>query len=573
MVVRGVGLHAPLEATGGLLDVGNSGTLMRLLPGWLAGQPGGVWTLDGDESIRRRPIDRVAEPLGAMGAQVDAREGRFAPFTVRGSRLEGIDYEMPVASAQVKSCVLIAGMLAAGTTTITEPAPSRDHTERMLRHARVPFERAGSRISVSAVDELELEEIVVPGDPSSAAFIVAAATLVSGSRVVLSNVGLNWTRTGFFRIAERMGAVILGDLEEPDDEAEHEPVGELDVASSSLEGTVIEPHEVPLAIDELTLVALLGAFAEGETVLRGAEELRLKESDRIAAVVGGLRGIGADIEETEDGFVVRGDGSPLPGGTIDSLGDHRLAMLGAVAGIASTDGVEVLGMDAAAVSYPGFERDLRRAARRRLASAPMVVAIDGPAGAGKSTVARATAEALGFTYLDSGAMYRAVGLMTLRHGGAASEQAEKLELELGERVIANGEDVTEAIRTADVSEAASRVATNVKVREALVRMQRDLLASGDWVAEGRDIGTVVSPDAAVKVFLTASPEERAQRRARELGTDAETVLKDQALRDAQDTTREHSPLQMAEGAIELDTTGLSVEQVVERIAALVAEAS
>ena len=203
----------------------------------------------------------------------------------------------------------------------------------------------------------------------------------------------------------------------------------------------------------------------------------------------------------------------------------------------------------------------------------MVVAIDGPAGAGKSTVARATAEALGFTYLDSGAMYRAVGLMTLRHGGAASEQAEKLELELGERVVANGEDVTEAIRTADVSEAASRVATNVKVREALVRMQRDLLASGDWVAEGRDIGTVVSPDAAVKVFLTASPEERAQRRARELGTDAETVLKDQALRDAQDTTREHSPLQMAEGAIELDTTGLSVDQVVERIAALVAEAS
>ena len=203
----------------------------------------------------------------------------------------------------------------------------------------------------------------------------------------------------------------------------------------------------------------------------------------------------------------------------------------------------------------------------------MVVAIDGPAGAGKSTVARATAEALGFTYLDSGAMYRAVGLMTLRHGGAASEQAEKLELELGERVVANGEDVTEAIRTADVSEAASRVATNVRVREALVRMQRDLLASGDWVAEGRDIGTVVSPDATVKVFLTASPEERAQRRARELGTDADTVLRDQALRDAQDTTREHSPLRMAEGAIELDTTGLSVEQVVERIAALVAEAS
>ena len=203
----------------------------------------------------------------------------------------------------------------------------------------------------------------------------------------------------------------------------------------------------------------------------------------------------------------------------------------------------------------------------------MVVAIDGPAGAGKSTVARAASDALGFTYLDSGAMYRAVGLMTRRHGGAASEQAEKLELELGERVIANGEDVTEAIRAPDVSEAASRVATNPKVREILARKQRELLARGNWVAEGRDIGTVVAPDAAVKVFLTASPEERAQRRAAELGTDPGTVLKDQALRDAQDSTREHSPLHMADGAFELDTTGLSVEQVVERIAALVAEAS
>jgi CMP/dCMP kinase len=202
----------------------------------------------------------------------------------------------------------------------------------------------------------------------------------------------------------------------------------------------------------------------------------------------------------------------------------------------------------------------------------MVVAIDGPAGAGKSTVARATADALGFTYLDSGAMYRAAGLMTLRHGGAASEQAERLELELGDRVIANGEDVTEAIRSPEVTEAASRVATNPKVREALVRKQRELLARGDWVAEGRDIGTVVAPDAAVKVFLTASPEERAQRRALELGTDREMVMRDQALRDAQDSRREHSPLQIADGAIELDTTGLSVEQVVDRIAALVRDA-
>jgi 3-phosphoshikimate 1-carboxyvinyltransferase len=359
LLVRGVGLRAPLEATGGLLDVGNSGTLMRLLPGWLAGQPGGVWTLDGDESIRRRPVDRVAEPLREMGASVEARDDRLPPFTVRGAELTGISYRLPVPSAQVKSCVLIAGMLAEGSTRVVESGQSRDHTERMLRRARVPFERDGLSSTVSQVDELELDEIVVPGDPSSAAFLVAAATLVPGSRVVMGNVALNWTRTGFLRIAERMGAVILGDLEEPGTEADDEPVGELDVASAPLEGTEVEPEEVPLAIDELTLVALLGAFAEGETVVRGAGELRFKESDRIAAVVEGLRGLGADIEETPDGFAVRGDGSPLPGGTIDSRGDHRMAMLGAVAGLASTGGVEVLGMDAAAVSYPGFERDLR----------------------------------------------------------------------------------------------------------------------------------------------------------------------------------------------------------------------
>jgi cytidylate kinase len=199
----------------------------------------------------------------------------------------------------------------------------------------------------------------------------------------------------------------------------------------------------------------------------------------------------------------------------------------------------------------------------------MVVAIDGPAGAGKSTVARAAARALGVPYLDSGAMYRAVGLLTLRHGGAASEQAEGLEIELGGRVIANGEDVTEAIRAPEVSEAASRVALNPAVRTALAAKQKALLAQGDWVAEGRDIGTVVAPGAGVKVFLTASPEERARRRAAELGADVETVLRDQALRDAQDESREHSPLAIAPGAVELDTTGLSVDDVVARIVELV----
>jgi len=202
----------------------------------------------------------------------------------------------------------------------------------------------------------------------------------------------------------------------------------------------------------------------------------------------------------------------------------------------------------------------------------MVVAIDGPAGAGKSSVARELARALGFTFLNSGSMYRAVGLKTLREGGAASEHAEGLDIELGDRVLVDGEDVTEELRTPEVSEAATRVATNDRVRAALVDKQRELLAEGDWVVEGRDIGTVVAPDAPVKIFLTASPEERARRRAAELGTDVDTVLRDQALRDAQDEGREHSPLQMAPGALALDTSGMSLDEVVQHIAALVHEA-
>jgi cytidylate kinase len=199
----------------------------------------------------------------------------------------------------------------------------------------------------------------------------------------------------------------------------------------------------------------------------------------------------------------------------------------------------------------------------------VVVAIDGPAGAGKSSVARGLAQALGFAHLDSGAMYRAVGLLTLRDGGAASEHARRLRIEVGERVRVDGEDVTDAIRTPEVSEAASRVATNDRVRSALVEKQRQLLSEGDWVVEGRDIGTVVMPDAAVKVFLTASPEERARRRAAELGTDPATVLREQALRDTKDATREHSPLQKAEGAVELDTTELTLGEVIARVVELV----
>ena len=358
-VIRGCGLRNAQPPTV-MINVGNAGTLMRLLPGWLAFQVGLSFTLDGDASIRRRPVDRIAEPLEAMGARIEATDGRFPPFTVHGAELRGIDYTLPVASAQVKSCVLIAG-LTTGATTVNEPMPTRDHTERILLRAGAPIERtagpAGVGTKVGNADELELEAIEIPGDLSSAAFLIAAGVLVRGSRLVIERVGVNWTRTGFLRILERMGAIVLGELEPEGSFGPEEPTAELDVTAAPLEATTVEPEEVPMAIDELPLVALLGCFAEGQTVVRGAGELRLKESDRISSVVEGLRGLGAEIEASADGFAVRGT-SGLRGGVLDARGDHRLALMGAVAGLASDEGVEVLGMEAAAISYPRFGEHL-----------------------------------------------------------------------------------------------------------------------------------------------------------------------------------------------------------------------
>ncbi|HEY0345672.1 MAG TPA: 3-phosphoshikimate 1-carboxyvinyltransferase [Solirubrobacteraceae bacterium] len=362
VVVRGCGLRDAREPEGPI-DVGNAGTLMRLLPGWLATQDGRTFELDGDSSIRGRPVDRIAAPLALMGARIEATDGRFPPFVVRGARLRAISYELPVASAQVKSCVLLAGLGADGTTSVVEPVPSRDHTERMLAGAGVAVQRDGRTVQVTCTDELDPQSIAVPGDLSSAAFMIAAGVLVKGSRLLVRDVGVNWTRAGFLRILERMGAIVLGELEEPAASVPAaEPTSDLDVTAGPLQGTLVEADEVPLAIDELPLVALLGCFAEGETVVRGAQELRVKESDRIAGVVDGLRGLGATIAATPDGFAVSG-GTGLRGGTIDARGDHRMAMLGAVAGLASEEGVRVVGMETAAVSYPGFAEDLSALAR------------------------------------------------------------------------------------------------------------------------------------------------------------------------------------------------------------------
>ncbi len=346
--VRGAGLRGLCEPAQAL-DCGNSGTSMRLLSGVLAGQRG-RFELVGDESLSVRPMERVAEPLRRMGARVETTEGH-APMVVEGASLAAIDYELPVPSAQVKSAVLLAGVLATGRTTVVEPLPTRDHTERLLERAGAPVTRRPNSVTVESPLRLELDELEVPGDFSSAApFLVAAAT-VPGSAITVHGVGLNPRRTGLLDVLERMGARIavynrrsLGG----------EPAGDVEVRASELVGASVSPAEVPKLIDELPILALAACHARGETVVRGAAELRLKESDRIEGVVEALRRIGGHIRATRDGFRIKGVPARLRGGVVDSQGDHRLAMLGAIAGVSSREGVELVRADAVEVSFPGF---------------------------------------------------------------------------------------------------------------------------------------------------------------------------------------------------------------------------
>jgi 3-phosphoshikimate 1-carboxyvinyltransferase len=356
MRIAGVGLRGAAEAE---IDVGNAGTLLRLLPGWLAGQPGGRWELDGDDSIRRRPVDRVVAPLRQMGATISCRDEHLPPLRVEASPLTGVEYELPIASAQVKSCLLFAGLLATGETRIVEPLPSRDHSERMLRAAGAEVRRDGNTVAIRAAEALAPGRISVPADFSSAAFLLVGALLVPGSDLTLTGVGLNPTRTGLLSILERMGAEIEASVE---GDRGGEPVGTVRALHSSLRATDVGGAEVPLAIDELPLVALAACFADGTTTIADAAELRRKESDRIATVSAALRALGGAVEAGGDGMAIEG-GGVLRGGRVESEGDHRIAMLGAIAGLASREGVEVGGMESAAVSYPRFEADLRSVTR------------------------------------------------------------------------------------------------------------------------------------------------------------------------------------------------------------------
>lgn len=356
VVISGRGLRGLRPSPA--IDCMNAGTLMRLLPGLLVGSPADHVILDGDDSLRRRPMGRIATPLRRMGAAVFTSPGGLPPLVVSGSpSLRAMRHDLDVASAQVKSCILLAGLFAEGETWVSEPVPSRDHTERMLAAAGVPVLHTDGAVGiVGPVVGLALPDMLVPGDFSSAAFHLVAGALLGDPEVRLTGVNLNPLRTGLLAVMRRMG-VDIDVTEGP--EVAGEPAGEIVVRrTDALEATEVAPEEVPAMIDELPLVGLLAARARGTTRVRGAEELRVKESDRIAAVVRALRGMGVRAEELPDGFAVTG-GPSIPGGSMTAGHDHRFAMLGAVAGLASHDGVSVAGFEAAAVSYPGFAADLR----------------------------------------------------------------------------------------------------------------------------------------------------------------------------------------------------------------------
>lgn len=359
VVVHGLGLYG-LRQPGDVLDAGNSGTTLRLLAGVLAGRPFTA-TVTGDASLRRRPMARVVEPLRAMGAAITGREGgRLAPLTFHGGSLTPRQITLSVASAQVKSALLLAGLRAEGVTTVTEPSPSRDHTERMLRAFGAEVELTGTRASVrGGAARLIGQGVVVPGDISSAAFLLAAAAATPGAEALVRGVGLNPTRTGVVDALGAMGADIAVVRQE---EICGEPVGDLLVRGGSLHGTVLEGDLIPRAIDELPVLAVAACLAEGPTTIRDAAELRVKESDRIAALAAELRRLGAAVEERPDGLEIPGraglPGGRFTGGRVESRGDHRLAMSLAVAGLLASAPVTIGGAECADVSYPGFFEQL-----------------------------------------------------------------------------------------------------------------------------------------------------------------------------------------------------------------------
>ncbi len=351
--IAGKGLHG-LTAPSSILDCGNSGTTTRLISGILSGQPFST-TLTGDSSIQKRPMRRIMEPLSLMGADITSKNGNdCAPLLIRGSSLHGIHYTSKVASAQVKSAILLAGLYADAPTSVTEPVLSRNHSEIMLQSFGATLRSEGTTATIEPEPTLIGQKIVVPGDISSAAYFIAAGLLVPNSEILVRNVGINPTRDGILRVAKAMGGKITLLHENHDGE----PSADLLIQSSSLHSTIIEGDIIPTLIDELPIIAIMAAYADGTTIIRDAAELRVKESDRIEVMVQNLTAMGASIEGTPDGMIIHG-GKPLHGATIDSKADHRIAMSFAIASLLAEGTTEITGTECVNISYPKFYEDLK----------------------------------------------------------------------------------------------------------------------------------------------------------------------------------------------------------------------
>ncbi|MBK3496729.1 3-phosphoshikimate 1-carboxyvinyltransferase [Viridibacillus sp. YIM B01967] len=367
---RKLGVHIELDGTNVVIDsegmaawqeptdilyTGNSGTTTRLMLGLMAGS--NVHSvLNGDESIAKRPMKRVINPLREMGASISGRmDGQFTPLAIQGTKLQAIDYTMPVASAQVKSAILLGGINAEGTTIIREQEVSRDHTERMLRQFGAEITTDDGVVSFKGGQQLTATHVAVPGDISSAAFFLVAGAIAENSEMTLENVGLNPTRTGIIDVLQEMNAKMTIAI---DDETAAEPTGTITISTSNLQGTTIGGNVIPRLIDEIPILALLATQANGQTVIKDAEELKVKETDRITAVVNELKKLGANIEATDDGMIINGP-TPLTGNSIRTYGDHRIGMMGAIAAIITEGAVELDDADCIAVSYPTFFEDVQ----------------------------------------------------------------------------------------------------------------------------------------------------------------------------------------------------------------------
>lgn len=353
--IKGKGLYG-LQEPKAILDVGNSGTTIRFLTGLLSGQ-NFYSVLNGDNSIRKRPMKRVVQPLRLMGADIWGREdGHFAPLSIKGSKLNSFQYTLPVASAQVKSALLLAGLYATGKTVISEPLSTRDHTERMLETMQADIKISPPEVKIKGGTELRSTDIFIPGDISSAAYFIAAASILRDSQIIIKQVGVNPTRTGIIEILKKMGTKI--DILDYQIKS-NEPRADLKIEYSELKGIEIKEEMVPLLIDELPLIAVVATQAQGKTLVSGARELRVKESDRIKAIVSELKKMGADIEEEEDGFTVNGP-TRLQGAVCESYNDHRIAMSLAVAALLAEGKTVIRNSECIDISFPGFEKTLRK---------------------------------------------------------------------------------------------------------------------------------------------------------------------------------------------------------------------